>query len=211
MPLTELPWFPIVACEMPLCVTVNVVPDVVALAAFEIVTVVVLGIAVMVTVSELVIVAVRVSVAVAVAAAVKVKLVALVTVAATVSPAGIPAPEMGVPAFQDTGAVVVTVVLPLVMEAVKVLCVVVVLGMPVPLMVIPCVNASVEAVVTVVLPLVVLAEMVEDAPRLTQGLFDEWQATQKVGLADASYWLVPRLGVPATPLTLTLRVSPSWL
>ncbi len=82
---------------------------------------------------------------------------------------------------------------------------------PVPVMVIPKVKAAVEGVVTVVLPLVVLAVIVEDVPRLTQGLFELWQATQNVGLVEMLYWLVPRLGVAATPLMITFRVSPSWL
>ena len=89
--------------------------------------------------------------------------------------------------------------------------VIVVLGIPVPLTVIPSVKALVEAVVTVVLPLVVFAVIVEDTPLLTQGLPVLWQATQNVGLVEILYWLVPRLGVAATPLMVTLDVSPSWL
>ena len=86
---------------------------------------------------------------------------------------------------------------------------VLVVGMPFPLTLIRNVKVLVEAVVTVVLPLVVLAMMVEDTPRLTQELFEVWQATQKVGLVETLYLLCPRLGVPATPLTVTLRVKPS--
>src|SRR5256885_14669060 len=79
-------------------------------------------IAVMVTVSGLMIVAVNVSVAVAVAGVVNVKLVALLTDVATVSPVGIPVPEMAVPARNDmvAGETIVTTALPLVMLAVKV-------------------------------------------------------------------------------------------
>ncbi len=194
-------------------VTVKVVPVVVALAAVEIVKDVALGMVLIVTVSGLVFVAVNVTpVAVAVAAVVNVKLVALLTDVATVSPGGIPAPEIAVPADNDTSEDVVTVVLPLVMLAVKVVVVVVVLGIPVPVMVIPNVKALVEAVVTVLLPLVVFALMVKDDPVLvTQMLFELWQATQNVGLVEILYWLVPRLGVAATPSMVTLDVSPSWL
>ena len=40
-----------------------------------------------------------------------------------------------------------------------------------------------------------------------------WQATQNVGLVEALYMLVPRLGIAAgtTPLMVTLDVNPSWL
>jgi hypothetical protein len=164
-----------------------VVPLIVALAAVEMVNEVALGMVLMVTFSGLVLVAVKVTpVAVAVAAVLKVKLVALLTDVATVSFAGMPVPEMSVPADRDTGEDVVTVVLPLVMEAVKVVVVEVVLGMPVPEMVIPKVRALVEAVVTVVLPLVVFALNVEVSPVLvTQGLPVLWQATQNVGLVVA--------------------------
>ena len=186
-------------------------PIVVALAAVEVVKDVALVIAVIVTVSGFMIVAVNVSVAETIGAVVNVKLVVLITVA-TVSPAGISAPEIGVPGRNDTGEAVVTVVLPLVIVAVKVGVVVVVFGIPLPLMVIPCVKALVEAVVTVVLLMVVFAVMVEDDPVLvTQMLFELWQATQKVGLVEILYWLVPRLGVAATPSMVTLDVSPSWL
>ena len=158
-------WFPMDACVMLICVTVRVVPVVVALAAEEIVKVVALGTPVMVTVSEFVLVAVKVTpVAVAVAAVVNVKLVALVTDAATVSLAGIPGPEMAVPLENDTGEAVVTVVLPAVVLATKFVVVVVEFGMPVPVMVIPVVKALLEAVVTVLLPLMVFAEIVEDNP-----------------------------------------------
>ena len=185
---------------------------VVALAALEITKDVALEMAVMMTVSGLVAVSVT-PVAVAVAATVKVKLVEFVTVTATVSFAGIPVPEMTVPADKETGAEVVTVVLPLVTLAVNVVMITVV-GMPVPLMIIPCVSALVEAVVTVVLPLVVSAVMVEDNPlRVTHGLPELWQATQNVWLPGLLYMLVPRLGVGdgVTPLMLTLEVKPSWL
>src|SRR2546426_7327580 len=104
-------------------------------------------IAVMVTVSGFMIIAVNVSVAVAVAGVVNVKLVALLTDVRTVSPAGIPIPEMAVPARNDmvAGETIVTMALPLVMLAVKVIVVVVVFGIPLPLMVIPWVKALVEA------------------------------------------------------------------
>jgi len=162
---------PIDTCLTRIWVTVKVVPVVVALAAVEIVKDVALGMAWMVTVSGVVLVAVNVTpTAVAVAAVVNVKLVALVTDVATVSLTGIPGPEITVPADNDTGEDVVTVVLPVVVLAVKVVVVVVVLGMLVPVMVIPNVNALVEVVVTVVLPLVVFAVIVEDNPVLaTQG------------------------------------------
>jgi hypothetical protein len=167
-----------------------VVPVVVALAAVETVKVVALGMVLMVTVSGIVLVAVNVTpVAVAVAAVVNVKLVALLTDVATVSFAGIPVPEIIVPADNDidTGETIVTMGLPLVMLAVKLVVVVVVLGMPVPVMVIPNVKALVEVVVTVVLPLVVSAVIVEDDPvLLTQGLPLLWQATQNVGLVEIS-------------------------
>ena len=196
-------------------VTDRVVPVVVALAAVETVKVVALGMVLIVTVSETVLVAVSVTpVAVAVAAVVNVKLVALFTDVATVSLAGIPGPEITVPADNDLGVVIVTVVLPAVVLAVNVEVVVVVFGMPVPATVMPSVSVLVEAVVTVVLPLVVLAVIVDDNPvLLIQGLLELWQCTQKVGLAEASYTLVPRLGCAAgaTPLMVTLVVSPSWL
>jgi len=173
-----------------LWVTFKVVPvGYVALAAVEIVKVFASVMAVIVTVSGFMIVAVNISVAVTVAAAVNVKLVALLTDARTVSPAGIPLPEIAVPARNDmvAGETIVTVALPLVMLAVKVSVVVVVFGIPLPLMVIPWVKALVEAVVTVVLPLVVFAIIVEDNPvLLTQGLRVLWQATQNVGLAKGS-------------------------
>ena len=109
-----------------------------------------------------------------------------------------------------SGETIVTTTLPLVMLAVKVVVVVVVFGIPLPLMVIPRVKALVEAVVTVVLPLVVSAVIVEDNPvLLTQGLPVLWQATQNVGLVVTLYWLVPRLGVAATPSMVTPDVSPS--
>lgn len=189
-PLVEPPWLPIDACLMLIWVTFKVVPVVVALAAVEMVNDVVLGMVLMVTVSGIVLVAVNVTpVAVAVAAVVNVKLVALLTDVATVSLAGIPVPEIIVPADNDidTGETIVTMALPLVMLAVKVVVVVVVLGMPVPVMVIPNVKALVEVVVTVVLPLVVSAVIVEDDPvLLTQGLPLLWQATQNVGLVEIS-------------------------
>ncbi len=214
-PFVEPLWLPMAACRMPRCVTDRVVPAIVALAALEIVNEVALAMLLIVTVSGLDLVAVNVTpVAVAVAAAVKVKLVALLTEAATLSFAGIPGPEMTVPADSEMGADVVTVVLPLVVEAVKVVVVVVLLGMPVPLIVIPTVSALVEAVVTVVLPLVVFALIVEDKPvLLIHGLPVLWQWTQNVGLVEALYALVPRLGVVdgATPLMVTLDVRPSWL
>jgi hypothetical protein len=204
-----------VTCLALIWVTVNVVPVVVALAAVETVKVVALFIAVIVTVSGFMIVAVNVSVAVPVpvAAVANLKLVALLTDVRTVSPVGILVPEMAVPACNEmvAGETIVAMALPPVMLAVKVIAVVVVLGIPLPLMVIPCVKAPVEAAVTVVLPLVVFAVIVADTPRLTQGLFELWQATQNVGLVETLYWLVPRLGVAATPSTVTLRVSPSWL
>ena len=164
------------------------VPVIVALAAVETVKDVALGMPLMVTVSGFVLVAVNVTpVAVAVAAVFNVKLVALFTDVATVSLAGIPVPEITVPADNDMGVDVVTVVLPAVMLAVKVVVVVVVLGIPVPVMVIPNVKALVEAVVTVLLPLVVFPIIVEDNPvLLTQGLPVLWQATQNVGLAKGS-------------------------
>jgi len=169
-------------------VTFKVVPIVVALAAVEMIKDVAPVMAVIVTVSGFMIVAVNVSVAVAVAGVVNVKLVALLTDARTVSPAGIPVPEIAVPARNDmvVGETIVTMALPLVMLAVKVIVVVVVFGIPVPLMVIPCVRALVDAVVTVVLPLFVVAVIIEDTPLLTQGLFELWQATQNVGLAKGS-------------------------
>jgi len=211
----EPSWLPIDTCLTRIWVTVKVVPVVVALAAVEIVKDVALGMAWMVTVSGVVLVAVNVTpTAVAVAAVVNVKLVALVTDVATVSLTGIPGPEITVPADNDTGEDVVTVVLPVVVLAVKVVVVVVVLGMLVPVMVIPNVNALVEVVVTVVLPLVVFAVIVEDNPVLaTQGLRELWQATQKVGLVETLYMLVPRLGAVdgVTPLMVTKDVSPSWL
>jgi len=148
-------------------VTDRVVPVVVALAAVEIVKVVALGMVLIVTVSGVVFVAVKVTpVAVAVAASFSVKLVALLTDVATVSLGGMPAPEIAVPADNDTGEDVVTVVLPLVMLAVNVLVVDVELGMPVPAMVMPRVRVLLEPVVTVVLPLVVFAVIVEDNPVL---------------------------------------------
>jgi hypothetical protein len=115
-------WFPIVACLALIWVTVKVVPVVVVLAAVEIVSDVALGMAVIVTVSGFMIVAVNVTpVTVAVAAVVNVKLVALLTDVATVSPTGIPVPAIAVPARNDmvAGDTIVTVVLPLVMLAVK--------------------------------------------------------------------------------------------
>jgi hypothetical protein len=155
------------ACLMLIWVTDRVVPVVVALAAVEMVKDVALGMVLIVTVSEVVFVAVNVTpVAVAVAAIFNVKLVALLTDVATVSLGGIPVPEIAVPADNDTGEDVVTVVLPLVTLAVKVVVVDVVLGTPVPAMVMPKVRALVEAVVTVVLPLVVFAVIVEDNPVL---------------------------------------------
>jgi len=206
-------WFPIDAWLMRIWVTAKVVPVVVALAAVETVKDVALGMLLMVTVSGIVLVAVNVTpVAVAVAAIVNVKLVALFTDIATVSLAGIPVPEITVPADNDTGVAVVTIVLPLVMLAIKVVVVVVVLGIPVPVMVIPNVKALVDAVVTVLLPLVVFAMIVEDNPvLLTQGLLVLWQATQNVGLVEILYMLVPRLADAVTPLMVTLDVSPSWL
>src|SRR5205823_14789821 len=104
----------------------------------------------------------------------------------TVSSAGIPGPEMTVPADNDIGEAVVTVVLPLVVLATKVLVVVVVVGISVPAMVIPNVSALVEAVVTVVLPLVVSAVIVEDNPGRTEGLPELWHATQNVGFVAGS-------------------------
>jgi hypothetical protein len=203
------------ACVMLECVTVRVVPVVVALAAEEIVKVVALGTPVMVTVSEFVLVAVKVTpVAVAVAAVVNVKLVALVTDAATVSLAGIPGPEIAVPLENDTGEAVVTVVLPAVVLATKFVVVVVEFGMPVPVTVIPVVKALLEAVVTVLLPLMVFAEIVEDNPVLvTHGLPVLWQCTQNMALVETLYLLVPRLGVGdgATPLMVTFDIRPSWL
>jgi hypothetical protein len=203
------------ACLVLTCVTDSVVPVIVALAALEMVNEVALGMVLMVTVSGLDLVAVNVTpVAVAVAAVFNVKLVALLTDAATVSLAGIPGPEMAVPEDNETGVEVVTVVLPLVVEAANVVAVVVALGMPVPVMVIPRVSALVEAAVTAVLPLVVFALMVEVNPvRLIHGLPVLWQWTQNVGLVEASYALVPRLGVEegTTPLMVTFDVSPSWL
>src|SRR6266478_4983978 len=162
------------ACMILIWVTVRVVPAVVALAAVETVKDVAPGMDLMVTVSGMVLVAVNVTpVAVAVAGIVNVKLVALLTDAATVSLAGIPGPEISVPADNVTGVDVVTVVLPLVVLAVNVVFVVVVLGMPEPLTVIPNVRALVEVVVTVVLPLVVSAVIVEDNPvRLTHRLLE---------------------------------------
>ena len=185
------------------------------MAALEMTNAVVLVMDLMVTVSGVVVVAVNVTpVAVAVAAACKVKLVAFLTDVATVSFAGMPAPEITVLAESETGAAVVTVVLPLVVFAVKVVVVVVELGIPVPVTVIPRVRALVEVVVTVVLPLVVLAVIVEERPvLLIQGLPVLWQATQKVGLVERLYWVVPRLGggVTATPLMVTFDCRPSWL
>src|SRR5882762_4377137 len=118
-----------------------------------------------------------------------VALVALLTDVRTVSPAGIPIPEIAVPARNDmvAGETIVTMALPLVMLAVKVIVVVVVFGIPLPLMVIPWVKALVEPLATIVLPLVVFAIIVEDNPvLLTQGLPVLWQATQNVGLAKGS-------------------------
>jgi hypothetical protein len=157
----------------------------------------------MVTVSGIVVTAVSVAPElVAVAAVVKVKLVAARTEVATVSPVGIPGPEMTAPAESDTAVAVVTVVLPAAVEAAKLCVVVVVLGIPVPLMVIAFVNALVDAVVAVVLPLVRLALMVDDAPlRLTHWLFEVWQATQKVGLV-ALFCVLPRLTVTLLPLSM---------
>ena len=191
------------------------VPVTVAFAAVETTNELLLGMDVMVTVSGLLVVAVRVTpVAVAVAAVVSVKVVALVTGAATVSLAGIPGPEITVPAWNDTGEPVVTVVLPAVVFAVNVEVLVVVFGIPVPVTVIPTVKALEEVVITVVLPLVVFAVSVEEVPALLiHGLLVLWQATQKVGLVEALYWLVPRLGAGemATPLMVTLDCRPSWL
>jgi len=204
-------------CLMLIWVTFKVVPvGYVTLAAVEIINDVALVMAVIVTVSGFMIIAVNVSVAVAVAGVVNVKLVALLTDVRTVSPAGIPIPEIAVPARNDmvAGETIVTMALPLVMLAVKVIVVVVVFGIPLPLMVIPWVKALVEAVVTIVLPLVVFAIIVEDNPvLLTQGLPVLWQATQNVGLVEILYMLVPRLGAGdrVTPLMVTLDVSPSWL
>lgn len=138
--MTEPPWLPIVAWLMFLWVTFKVVPvGYVALAAVEMINLVASVMAVIVTVSGFMIVAVNISVAVTVAAAVNVKLVALLTDARTVSPAGIPVPEIAVPARNDmvAGETIVTVALPLVMLAEKVVSVVVVFGIPLPLMVIP--------------------------------------------------------------------------
>jgi hypothetical protein len=123
-----------------LWVTFKVVPvGYVALAAVEMINDVALVMAVIVTVSGFMMVAVNISVAVTVAAAVNVKLVALLTDVRTVAPAGIPVPEIAVPARNDmvAGETIVTVALPLVMLAVKVVSVVVVFGIPLPLMVIP--------------------------------------------------------------------------
>ncbi len=195
-------------------VTFKVVPVVVALAGLEIVRDVALDMALIVTVSGFMIVAVNVSVPVAVAGVINVKLVALLTDVATVSPAGIPVPEIAVPARNDmvAGDTIVTVTLPLVMLAVKVIVVVVVFGIPLPLMVIPCVKALLEEVVTVVLPLVVFAVIVDDAPLVTHWLFEVWQATQNVGLVELLYWVDPiLLGDTGTPSRITLDVSPSWL
>jgi len=188
IPFVEPPWLPIDACLMLIWVTLKVVPVVVAFAAVEMVRDVALGMVLIVTVSGVIFVAVNVTpVAVAVAAVFNVKLVALLTDVATVSLAGIPVPEIIVPDDNDTGEDVVTVVLPLVMLAVRVVVVVVLLGMPVPFIVIPNVKAPVEGVVTVVLPLVVFAVIVEDNPvLLTQGLAELWQATQNVGLVEIS-------------------------
>ena len=214
-PLVEFSWFPILACVILECVTVNVVPVAVALAALEMTMAVELVMDLIVTVSGVVLVAVKVTpVAVAVAAAVNVKLVVPFTDVATVSFGGMPGPEITVPAESDTGEAVVTVVLPLAVLAVKVVIVVVVLGIPAPLMVIPWVRAAVDAVVTVVLPLAVLAMIVEERPvLLIQGLPVLWQWTQKVGLVEALYALVPRLGCATgvTPLMVTLDSRPSWL
>ena len=211
--MVEPPWFPIANCLILKWVTVNVVPVAVALAALETTKAVELPMDLIVTVSGFVVVAVSVTpVAVAVAAAVNVKLVALVTDVATVSFGGMPGPEITVPRESDTGEAVVTVVLPLAVLPVKVLVVVVVLGIPAPLIVIPWVRAAVDAVVTVVLPLVVFAVIVKEIPvLLSQGLPVLWQCTQKVGLDETLYWLVPRLGDAETPLMVTLDVSPSWL
>ena len=189
IPFVEPPWLPIDACLMLIWVTLKVVPVVVAFAAVEMVRDVALGMVLIVTVSGVIFVAVNVSVAVAVAGVVNVKLVALLTDVATVSPVGIPIPEMTVPARNDivAGETIVTTALPLVMLAVKVVVVVVVFGIPLPLMVIPRVKALVEGVVTVVLPLFVFAVIVEDNPVLvTEGLAELWQATQNVGLVEAS-------------------------
>jgi len=213
--LVEFSWFPIPACVILEWVTVNVVPVAVASAALEMTKSVELVMDLIVTVSGVVLVAVKVTpVAVAVAAAVNVKLVALLTDVATVSFGGMPGPEIPVPAESDTGEAVVTVVLPLAVLAVKFVVVVVVLGIPAPLIVIPWVRVAVDAVVTVVLPLVVFAMIVEERPvLLIQGLPVLWQCTQKVGLVETLYALVPRLGCAAgvTPLMVTLAVSPSWL
>ena len=156
------------------CVTDRVVPVVVAFAAVETVKVVALGMVLIVTVSGVVLTAVSVTpVFVAVAAAFNVKLVALVTEVATVSLAGMPGPEITVPADNDRAVVIVTVVLPAVVLAVNVVVVEVEFGMPVPATVMPTVRAAVEAVVTVVLPLVVLALIVDDNPvLLIQGLLE---------------------------------------
>lgn len=196
-----------------MCVTVKVVPVSVAFAGLETTKVLAVGMDLIVTVSGLLVVAVNGSVVLAVAAAVNVKEVALVTEVATVSLAGTPTPEITVPARNETGEAVVTVVLPVVMVPVKLVVVVVAFGIPVPVTVIPRVKALAEGVDTVVLPLVVSAVMVEDVDLLIQGLFELWQATQNVGLVETLYWLVPRLGAgdTATPLMVTLDCNPSWL
>src|SRR2546426_7064265 len=114
-------WLPMDACMMLIWVTFKVVPVVVAFAAVEIVNDVALGMVLMVTVSGVIFVAVNVTpVAVAVGAIFNVKLVALGKGVATGSFAGIPVPEMIVPADNETGGDVVTLVLPLVMVAVRV-------------------------------------------------------------------------------------------
>ena len=204
-----LGWFPIRSRLMLLCVTVSVVLAVVWFDGVEMVKLVELGRVWMVTVA----VAVREVVPLAVAAVVSVNDVAPDTAVATLSGDGIPVPVIDAPLGSQTGEAVVTVVLPLVVVAVKVL-----VPAPTPVTLMFKVRSDEEGVVMVALPAVVLAVMVEERPVVAiHGLRvvpvpPSWQKTQKVRLVEALYWLEPRFGFAcAAPLKLTLLVSPSWL
>jgi hypothetical protein len=163
------------------------VPVAEAFAALEIVNEVAFAMDWMVTVSGLVFVAVKVTPeALLVAAVLNVNDVALLTLVATVSLAGIPVPEMTVPAESDTAVVVVTVALPAVTVPTNVLVVTVLLGIPDPEIVMPAVKSLVDEVVTVVLPEVVMPVMVALLPVVvTYGLDEWWHITQKVALLVA--------------------------
>jgi hypothetical protein len=171
---------------MRICVTVCK-PVAEAFAASESVNEVALAMDLMVTVSGVDFVAVKVTPeALLVAAVFNVNDVALFTLVATASLAGIPVPEMTVPAESDTGVEVVTVVLPAVTVPTNVVVVTVVVGIPDPEIVMPVVRSLVDEVVTVVLPEVVVLVMVEVLPVVvTYGLPELWHITQKVALEVA--------------------------